>query len=420
MKDKIYQSRYRILLIFVIFLLYLMNGIGIFDFSFRPEPDINFHPRIFLSILNTILHQPVDIQSISLMMMIVTGLLLSILLPVLTPVPASIITLVLCIPHFFIYMHSAERSLILPMEYSMLIILVLFSVNALFTYLTETHSRQQILQVFGQYLPPQIVNQISNRPEMIKMEGEAKHLTVFFCDLQGFSNLAEQLNPKQVVLLLNEYFEEMTDILFRHGATIDKYIGDAIMAFWGAPIPQEDHAEKAVLAAMEMDKKIKELVEKFISRGWPAPTMCIGINTGVMSVGNMGSKRRIAYTVIGDAVNLASRIETLTRDYKVPILVSEYTQEECENIVFREIDTVQVKGKINLTKIYQPLCTTDDINDEFRTKLALHNKAIDACNSGNYQAAVELFRDLKNKYSDDPYYPAMLEMIKSQKRTKEA
>ena len=412
MKDKILQNRYRILLIFVIFVLYLMNGIGIFDFSLRPEPDFDFHPRILLSVLNSTLHQPIEIQSISLMMMIVTGSLLSIILPILTPIPASIITFVLCIPHFIIYMHSAETGLILPMEYSLVIILVLFSVNALFTYLTETHSRQQILQVFGQYLPPQIVDQISSHPEMIKMEGEAKYLTVFFCDLEGFSNLAEQLNPKQVVLLLNEYFEEMTDILFRHGATIDKYIGDAIMAFWGAPIVQDNHAEMAVLAALEMDEKIKELVEKFINRGWPAPTMCIGINTGIMSVGNMGSKRRIAYTVIGDAVNLASRIETLTRDYKVPILVSKYTQEECNNIVFREIDTVQVKGKVNLTKIYQPLCKLDNLNDNLRSKLDLHNKAIDASNSGNYGAAVDLFTELKDQYVDDPYYPAMLEMIK--------
>jgi adenylate cyclase len=393
-----------------------MNGIGIFDFSLRPEPNINFHPRILLSVLSSTLHQPIEIQSISLMMMIVTGSLLSIILPVMAPIPASIITFVLCIPHYIIYMHSAETGLILPMEYSLIIILVLFSVNALFTYLTETHSRQQILQVFGQYLPPQIVNQISNHPEMIRMEGEAKHLTVFFCDLEGFSNLAEQLNPKQVVLLLNEYFEEMTDILFRHGATIDKYIGDAIMAFWGAPITQDDHAERAVLAALEMDEKIKELVEKFINRGWPAPTMCIGINTGIMCVGNMGSKLRIAYTVIGDAVNLASRIETLTRDYKVPILVSEYSQEECHNIVFREIDTVQVKGKLNLTKIFQPLCTHDQFNDDLRSKLELHNKAIDASTNGNYQTAVDLFTELKEKYPDDPYYPAMLTMLKERQK----
>jgi adenylate cyclase len=389
-----------------------MNGIGIFDFGFRPEPDISFHPRILLSVLNTTLHQPLELQSISLMLMIVTGLLLSIIMPILTPIPASIITLVISIPHLFIYMHSAESGLILPKEYSLLIILVLFSVNALFTYLTETHSRQQILQVFGQYLPPQIVNQIGQHPEMIKMEGEAKHLSVFFSDLQGFSSLAELLNPKQVVLLLNEYFEEMTDILFRHGATIDKYIGDAIMAFWGAPISQDDHAERAVLAAMEMDIKIKDLVKKFISRGWPAPTMGIGINTGMMSVGNMGSKRRIAYTVIGDAVNLASRIETLTRRYNVPILVSEYTKDECHNIIFREIDTVQVRGKLNLTTIFQPICTSDNLSEEVKLKLELHKKALDAFNNGNDQSAVDIFNELKNKYNDDPYYPAMLSVMK--------
>ena len=415
MTNKLLQNKYRIVILVTVFFLYLLNGTGVLDISVRTGLDLHFNFRILASLLSTIIGHPFHAQSLSLLLMMITGLTLSALLPIVSPIRAAIITLIFCIPHIYVYLITSDTQLILPMEYSLLIILVLFSMNALVTYFIETHSRQKLLDVFGQYVPPEVVNEISKYPVEINMGGESRIMTVFFCDIQDFSSIAEQLNPKQLTSLLNEYFNGMTDILFQYGATIDKYIGDSIMAFWGAPLPQSDHAERAVLAAFDMNKKIKQLSENFVDRGWPGPPMGIGINTGVMNVGNMGSKYRIAYTVIGDAVNLASRIEELTRWYNVPILVSEATKNECKNIVFREIDTVQVKGKSNMTKIYEPLCKLSSLTDEIESRMGIHQRGMEFYNRQDYGSAAEIFSELRGLDTNDKFYSSMLKRIKDEK-----
>ena len=260
---------------------------------------------------------------------------------------------------------------------------------------------------------PQLVAEISKQPGRLNLEGESKYLTVFFCDLQNFTGVAEQLNPKQLARLLNEYFTVMTEILYSHGATIDKYIGDSIMTFWGAPLTQTDHAKRAVLSALEMQEEIKRLSETFVKRGWPGPTMGIGINTGMMNVGNMGSKYRITYTVVGDAVNLASRLETLTRTYHVPTIISETTMKESSGILFRALDVVQVRGKHNKTKIFEPICNENDADETLRKKLKQHEQAMEFYFAENWQQARLGIEQLKKEYSEDRLYPVMLDKILS-------
>lgn len=375
--------------------------------------DLDFNTRILQLIISGTFQQITTPQSVSLVLMLITGIVLSVLLPLATPLVAAVTAVLCSLPQLYINLALQTPGLILPMEYSLLIILILFSLNALMIYFIETHSRQKLLQVFGQYVPPQIVTQISRQPGGVDMTGQSKRLTVFFCDLQDFSNVAEQMNPKQLTLLLNEYFDVMTEILFRHGATIDKYIGDSIMAFWGAPVDQSDHAERAVLSSFQMQAAIQKLSASFIKKGWPGPTMGIGINTGLMNVGNMGSKYRVAYTVIGDAVNLAARIESLTRQYSIPTLVSESTKNECSNIVFRQIDTVQVKGKYNTTRIYQPVCPLADMTEELNKRLTLHQTGIECYQNGDYNGAAKVFRNLRDTDRNDTLYPAMLKLIPS-------
>ena len=411
MIDRILQHKVQISIITSVFFLYFLNGIGALDISFRSGLDVNFNPRILASVISGTLQAPFQLQSLNLLLVLGTGIVLSFLLPLVTPVIAAIATVLVCIPH--IYLATKNVQLIFPMEYSLLVILILFSMNALIIYFIETHSRQKIISIFGQYVPPQIVSEISRQPGLLSMEGESKRMTVFFCDLQNFTNVAEQLNPKQLAILLNEYFNEMTEILYRYGATIDKYVGDSIMAFWGAPLMQKDHAERAVLAALDMQAAIKLLAGSFIKRGWPGPAMGIGINTGLMNVGNMGSKYRIAYTVIGDAVNLAARIETLTRQYCVPTLVTESTKNECNSVVFREIDTVQVKGKHNLAKIYQPVCRLAEVTDELQKRLNLHQDGIDSYLKHDFETAARIFRQLHDSDGNDTLYPFMLKLLSS-------
>jgi adenylate cyclase len=306
------------------------------------------------------------------------------------------------------------------MEFGLLTILVIFGISVLLSYFRLTHSREKMIAIFGQYVPPQLAAEIARHPERVSLDGESRRLTVFFCDLQQFSGVAEQLNPKQLAALLNEYFTEMTDVLYRHGATIDKYIGDSIMAFWGAPLPVSDHAHRAVLAAFEMHKVIEELVTRFVKRGWPAPALGIGINTGLMNVGNMGSKYRIAYTVVGDAVNLAARLESLTRTYHVPTIVGDTTRSECVGVVFRTLDIVQVRGKHNLTRIYQPLCLESELNDELRQKLEKHERAMELYLDGNHAEAIAALTQMKADWPEDDFYPAILRKLRHSGTTEPA
>ena len=344
-------------------------------------------------------------------MLLGVGMILCVLLPVLKPVHASILTVLCTIPSIYINAANPLRNPLVPMEYSLLIILMIYAVNVLFTYFNETRNKQKIIEIFGQYIPPELVSEISKQPEATNLSGESRKLTVFFCDLINFSGVAEQLNPKQLVMLLNEYFTAMTAILYKHGATIDKYIGDSIMAFWGAPIAHEDHARRAVLAAFEMHIEIKRLSGEFIKKGWPGPTMGIGINTGMMNVGNMGSRYRVSYTVIGDAVNLGSRLQTLTRTYHVPTVVGEETAQSIEDVVFMELDTVVARGKRKQTRIYQPVCMKDELTDEVRDRMALHREALENYYAGQFATADRLFKDLRETGVYEQYYSHMLDVI---------
>jgi adenylate cyclase len=340
----------------------------------------------------------------------ISGLVLTIALPMLTPIKAFTLTFLMIIMTIGTGYTFPDAGLI-PMEYCLLTILVIYMMNILVSYFIEIHSKQQLMEIFGKYVPPHLVKELSQLPNDVSLAGEARTLTVFFCDLQDFTSISEQLNPIQLNKLLNEYFTVMTEILFKHEATIDKYIGDAIMAFWNAPIKQERHAQLAVEAAMEMDKAIKELARKFISHGWPGPSMGTGVNTGRANVGNMGSKYRMTYTAIGDAVNLASRIESLTRTYRVPIIISEHTYKELSGITCRELDQVRVKGKHQLTRIYQPLCYDAEITTALKEKLIIHAEAMELYYSGKEQNACRLFKELYEKDKSDKFYKAILKKI---------
>jgi adenylate cyclase len=339
------------------------------------------------------------------------GFLLCVALPVLSPIPASLAAVAAVIPLLALGMADPAAYRLLPLEFTILAVFMIYALNVLLVYFRETRAKHKIIGLFSQYVPPHVVEEISRHPDQVPLEGESRRLTVFFCDLQDFSGVAEQLNPKQLTALLNEYFTEMSEILFRYGATIDKYIGDSIMAFWGAPLPQPDHAQRAVTSTFELHDAIKRLSESFVRRGWPGPTMGIGVNTGVMNVGNMGSKRRVTYTVIGDAVNLASRLETLTRTYRVPTIVSEATKNECQGIVFRTLDIVQVRGKHNRTRIYEPLCLEKNLTDDLQSQLQIHEAGIEHYLSGRFDEARNVFEQLRQQYPETRLYDALLQKI---------
>jgi len=220
--------------------------------------------------------------------------------------------------------------------------------------LTEEENVKFIRTTFSKFVSQDVVEELLNNPEAIALGGSRKEVTVFFSDVRGFTTISERLTPEQLVQLLNEYLSEMTELIIDYKGTIDKYMGDAIMAFWGAPIPNDDHAYYACVAALAQAQKLKELQERWKERNIPVLQIGIGINSGPAVVGNMGSSRRMDYTLMGDTVNLGSRLEGITKVYGVQICISEFTYERVKDRVYaRELDLVRVKGKLEPVRIYE-------------------------------------------------------------------
>lgn len=225
----------------------------------------------------------------------------------------------------------------------------------IYRFFTEEKERRKIKKTFQHYLSPSVIKVLLEHPEQLKLGGDRKELTVLFSDIRGFTSKSEKLPPEKVVQLLNDYFTVMTDVVFEHEGTVDKYMGDAIMAIFGAPLPQEDHALRASLTALEMIEKLDQHREEWCKKyGIDELKIGVGVHTGLMAVGNMGSARRFNYTVIGDSVNLTSRIEGLNKDYGTQIIISDALYQKVkDHVTVRELGVAKVKGKEIETKIYE-------------------------------------------------------------------
>jgi len=379
------------------FALFLFNVLGIVEFP----ASLNQALRLRSGGIDR------DLLGADFMSFLGVGVVLALILPRLDPVRASLVTLLAAIPPFYVEYSRPGVAVLVPMEYTLLMILVLFSINVLIKYFNDTHDRQKIISMFGQYVPPEVVRGISKAPETFSLQGESRELTVLFCDIRRFSAISEQLDSRQLAQLLNLYFTDLTDVLHRTGATIDKYMGDAIMAFWGAPLAQPDHASRAVDAALAMVDALEPLNAKFRRHKLPPIEIGIGLNTGVMNVGNMGSRYRVAYTVVGDAVNLGARLEGLTRIYDAKIVVSESTKAANPAIAFRELDHVRVKGKGEATRIFEPVGSLADLGAEQHDWLARHESALNAYYAGDFTEAETLFDELDHDAGDSRYYHFM-------------
>ncbi len=270
-----------------------------------------------------------------------------------------------------------------------------------YRFFFEEREKRRVRRAFQQYLPPGVVNQLLQRPDLLRLGGEEKNLTAMFCDIRNFTTLSEGLSPADLVTLLNEYLSEMTEVIFLHWGTLDKYIGDAIMAFWGAPYPQADHALRCCRAGLEMLQRLKKLQAGWEAEGRPKIDIGMGINTGPMLVGNMGSKVRFNFTIMGDNVNLASRLEGLNKQFGTRIIVSESTyQPVAERMVARELDLIRVKGKTRPVKVFE-LLGLDQDGDEFRELVARFQDGLEAYRSRRWQSGIEIFERLLEDFSND-------------------
>jgi len=286
-------------------------------------------------------------------------------------------------------------------------ILLSFIAVTVLKYLTEGREKRWLRKAFSQYLSPTVIEEIMEHPEKLQLGGEKREVTVMFSDIRGFTSLSEKLEPEQITNILNEYFTPMSEIIFRHNGTLDKYIGDAIMAFFGAPIPAEDHERLACKAALDMIKSLEELKEMWRAKNMPPfiqeLRIGIGINSGPVVVGNMGSESRFDYTIIGDNVNLASRLEGINKFYGTSIVISENTYRKVKDeFICMELDYIKVAGKSIPIRIYELITgrDRDSVAGEIETRARRFEEGLALYRNRRWNEAIGVFEEL---HAIEPY-----------------
>jgi adenylate cyclase len=249
----------------------------------------------------------------------------------------------------------ASLGWVLPLAAGVLALMTVATMNMIAGYVSEGRSRRAVIGLFGEYVAPQLVERMANGPGHFPLESQNKELTILFADIRGFTRMAESMDPQQLRDYLNRFLTAMTEVIHAYNGTVDKYIGDAVMAFWGAPVDDPRHADHAVAAAIAMQQEVDRLNVEFAALGWPSLTVGIGINTGVVRVGDMGSRLRRAYTVIGDPVNLAARLEGLAKKFELPIVIGDATRQAVRGIALQFVAQSEVHGRTEPVGVWQPV-----------------------------------------------------------------
>ncbi|MBI4830199.1 MAG: CHASE2 domain-containing protein [Candidatus Lindowbacteria bacterium] len=335
---------------------------------------------------------------------LVIGLIVGYILSSRTTIRGSVFTLLFLV----VYLLFAHELFVLRRVWIDMVgpagIVILSEVGIVwYKFSTAEKKRKFIRQAFEHYMNPKVVEQIAKNPDMLELGGKEMVLTALFSDVAGFTTISERLTAHQLVELLNEYLTAMTDIILKYDGLLDKYEGDAIMAVFGAPIHYADHAARACYVALEMQEQLRTMREKWKAEGKPELYARVGMNTGAMVVGNMGSRVRFDYTVMGDSVNLASRLEGVNKQYSTDIMISEFTLEHCkENVIAREVDLIRVKGKAKPVRIYEVLARSKDGLPEAMESVIRHYSAgLEAYRAKNWDAGITAFQCALETRPDD-------------------
>lgn len=374
---------------------------GLMDLRSTPVggayPGVEVHANLIAGALSAeVPSKPAYFMVLDALLLLLAGGLLIVLLPRLSPLRATLLSLAVLGGLLGINAALWLQAYVLPLAGGALLVLGLFVLNMSWGFFVESRTKRQFADLFGQYVPPELVDEMARDPESYSMAGRNEELTVLFSDVRDFTTLSEGMEPRELTQLMNEYLGAMTQVIREQRGTLDKYIGDAIMAFWGAPVADSEHAGHAVATALAMQQAVRGLDGAFAARGWPRLQIGVGINTGVVTVGDMGSPVRKAYTVMGDAVNLASRLEAITKRYGVGIVVGERTQALlAAEFAFRELDRVQVKGKTQAVSIFEPLARLTEVTPAMRDSLAAWQAFLDAFRGRAWTQAERLLQGLR-------------------------
>jgi len=374
---------------------------------------VEIHANVVSGILDQrILQHPYYVRGIELVQLLAAALLMTLVLARSSVVTSTVFTaglmLVVLAANLALWVRAG---MVVPLATPLLFIFSLFVAHMVYGYFVEARGRRALSALFGQYVPPELVNEMSQNPSRFNMASAGREMTVLFSDIRGFTSIAEALPPQELSMLMNEFLTPMTKVIHRHRGTIDKYMGDAIMAFWGAPLEDPQHARNALLAAIEMQGALHELLPRFAKRGWPKIRIGIGLNTGVMRVGNMGSEFRMAYTVMGDAVNLGARIEGLTKTYGVTIAVGEPTRDAVPDFSFLELDRVRVRGKDRPVAIYEPLGPRKGLGADTRGMLRRYHEALKLYRAGDWEIAEREFFLLHQSHPERRIFQIYLDRL---------
>ncbi|MCY7306543.1 MAG: adenylate/guanylate cyclase domain-containing protein [Rhodoferax sp.] len=334
-------------------------------------PGVEAHANVISGLLDgKVLVKPDYAIGYEVLMLTLAGLILAFALPIVSATRAVILSVVviaaLAALNFWLYL---GYGLVLPLAGALVMAITAFALNMSYGYFVESRSKRELANLFGTYVPPELVDEMVKDPDSYSMAATNRQMTVMFCDMRGFTKMSETMEPIQLQALLTGVFSRLTGIIRANRGTIDKYMGDCVMAFWGAPVETNEHAHLAVKSAMEMASEVRAINEDHRARGMPEIGIGIGVNTGNMCVGDMGSNIRKSYTVIGDAVNLGSRLEGLSKIYGVDIVVSESARKLAPDFGWQELDRVRVKGKDQAVAIFWPVAPANRIGADTESEL---------------------------------------------------
>ena len=389
---------------------------GLLDLRSTPVqnvyPGVEVHANIISGILNnTIKQKPAWTIGYEFLLLILVAAATSVVLMFLSPINAALSSLIITSIVIVGTMAGWNQGLILPLASPISLIALLFILYMTYGFFIESRSKRLLANTFGQYIPPELVDEMVDTNAEFSLEGESREMTVLFSDVRGFTTISEGLDPKELTQLMNAILTPMTRVIHKNRGTIDKYMGDAIMAFWGAPLHDPEHARHALYAAFDMMAELRIMQKEFKEKGWPPINVGIGLNTGVMNVGNMGSEFRVAYTVLGDAVNLGSRLEGLTKNYGVDIIVSETTRDAVSEFVFKELDLVKVKGKNEPVAIFTPIGHKNDVDKAITAEISRYKQALRVYRQQNWDKAEMDFFNLSQSFPDCLLYQEYLNRI---------
>ncbi|RZL68397.1 MAG: adenylate/guanylate cyclase domain-containing protein [Variovorax sp.] len=359
-------------------------------------PGVEIHANVVSGLLDRrLFEQPAYAAGYDALLIVLAGLALAYGLSVLSMLRATLlgatVALTLVGLNSWAYLQGA---LVLPLAAALVMTAMAIGLNVGWGYFVEARVRRGLTQLFGTYVPPQLVEEMLDSPRRYSMRAESKELTVMFCDMRGFTQMSEQMAPTELQAFLNSVFSRLTAIISAHRGTVDKYMGDCVMAFWGAPVDSPDHARLAVAAALEMAAAVHTINDAHRAGGRPEISVGIGLNTGVMSVGDMGSALRRSYTVVGDAVNLASRLEGLSGYYGVEVIASDTTRQATPDFAWQELDRVRVRGKAQAVAVFEPLGLMSELSPQQLALLDIWKQVLDVYREQDWAAGRRLLAPL--------------------------